>query len=138
MARKNKTQEETQMTDVEEFELEDEPAAAEESETAPAKQTRKKDELPEGWETPTAFAHRLTEELDGYSKENPFKPQQVYGYCKNGKDFPTKIHTDGRYLVEIEPGLEWVKERAAKRAERAAAKAAAEAAATEDAETVAG
>lgn len=77
------------------------------------------------------FAHRLTEVLDGYSKENPFKPQMVYGYCKNGKEFPSSTHTDGRTIVEIEPALEWVKERVAKRAERAAAKAAAEAAASE-------
>jgi len=142
MARKTKTQEETQVTDTDTFDLDDEPVVDDttpEGETeAPAKASRKKDEIPEGWETPTAFAHRLTEELEGYSKENPFKPQMVYGYCKNGKDFPTKMHTDGRYLVEIEPALAWVNERAQKRAERAAKKAEADAAAAEASDTVAG
>lgn len=142
MARsKNKTQE-NDMTDTDAtFELDDEPVAPSEPEApseVPAKATRKKDELPEGWETPTAFAHRLTEELEGYSKENPFKPQQVYGYVKNGKDFPQKLHTDGRFIVEIEPALAWVAERQVKRQERLAAKAAADAAAAQGAEAVAG
>jgi hypothetical protein len=115
---KNTTQEDT-VTD--EFEIEDEPTEA--TADTPAKETaaKKKDPVPEGWETPTAFAHRLTEE------SNPFKPQMVYGYVKNGKDFPQKTHTDGRFIVEIEPALAWINERVEKRKAREAAKAAKEA-----------
>ena len=116
-------------TAVEDFDIEDvetETAPAEEPAKANDQNTKasKKDPVPEGWETPTAFAHRLTEQLDGYSKENPYKPQMVYGYVKNGKDFPQKQHSDGRFIVEIEPALAWINERVEKRAAREAAKAA--------------
>jgi hypothetical protein len=117
------------MSDVD-LDITEEPeAAAAETEATKAndQNTKKsnKDPLPDGWETPTAFAHRLTDELDEYNKEsNPFRPQQVYGYVKNGKEFPSKNHTDGRVIVEIEPALAWVAERVEKRKERAAKKAA--------------
>jgi hypothetical protein len=118
------------------FTLEDEPSADEAPAEAPEKANdqnaaaSKKDPLPEGWETPTAFAHRLSDVLEGYDKTtNPFKPQMVYGYVKNGKDFPQKNHTDGRFIVEIEPALAWIQVRVEKRKEREAAKVAAAAAA---------
>lgn len=110
--------------------VEDEPTVGEETEAStdepePAKkESKKKDPEPEGWTTPTGLAHMLTERYDEYSKENPFKPQMVYGYVKNGKEFPHKQHTDGRVIVEIEPALAWVDERIQKRREREAAKAA--------------
>jgi hypothetical protein len=120
----------TDTTEADGFTLEDEPSTDAPAEGAEATKANdqntaasKKDPLPEGWETPTAFAHRLTDQLEGYSKENPFKPQMVYGYVKNGKDFPQKNHTDGRFIVEIEPALAWIQVRVEKRAEREAAKA---------------
>ena len=135
-------------TEADGFTLEDEPAGATsapaEGEAAKANDQNttasKKDPLPDGWETPTAFAHRLTDVLDGYSKENPFKPQMVYGYVKNGKDFPQKNHTDGRFIVNIEDALAWVQVRVEKRKEReakAAEAAAADATVEADAEATA-
>jgi hypothetical protein len=134
--KQKETQEEATMSDVDvEFETEEPTAeaetAAEGTEKANdqnAKQSNKHP-LPEGWETPTAFAHRLSDTLEGHSREsNPFRPQMVYGYVKNGKEFPSKLHTDGRVIVNIEEALAWVKVRVDKRAEREAAKAAAAAA----------
>jgi hypothetical protein len=126
MARRDSTP-----TQEEDFSMEDVTADEASAAEAPAAESnggakRKKGDVPEGWETPTAFAHRLTDTLDGYSKEsNPFKPQMVYGYVKNGKEFPAKINeSDGRTIVEIEPALAWVNERVQKRADKAAAKAA--------------
>lgn len=103
--------------------------------------TSKKDPLPAGWSTPT-----------GLSKLVELKPQQCYGYVKNGKEFPSAIHTDGRTIVptpeeevpeggfdtvdEITPERDnpladaraWILDRRAKTAQAKAAKAAKEAA----------
>lgn len=94
-------------------------------ETAAPAAPKKKDDLPEGWITPTALA-----------KIVDLKPQQVYGYVKNGKGFPFKNHTDGRFIVALpaegteghgDPatdGLAWILDRRARTEAKKAEKAA--------------
>jgi hypothetical protein len=79
----------------------------------------------EGYCPPVEFAKKIDEHLGQAPGTTP--PQMVYGYVKNGKDFPQKTHTDGRFIVEIEPALAWINERVEKRKAREAAKAAKEA-----------
>ncbi len=86
----------------------------------------KKDPLPDGYMTPTQLANELE-----------MRPQQVYGYIKNGKEFPFENHTDGRFIVPVGSGdvetdaRAWILDRREKTAARKAAKAAEEAAAAE-------
>lgn len=94
------------------------PAAAAPEAAAAKTPAKKKDPLPDGWVTPTALAKLFTPEL---------RPQVVYGYQKNGKDFPFKHHTDGRVIVPVDDAKKWIEDRLAKSAERKAAKAAKEA-----------
>ena len=92
------------------------------AEAVPAK--TKKDPVPDGWETPVQFAKRLSAKLG-----TDFRPQLVYGFIKNSKQFPFKQNTDGHFIVDIEPALVWFDEKEARKAERVAAKAAKAAAA---------
>lgn len=120
-----------------EVELPDEPEVAEAPEVAaegaeaPAKQS-KKQPLPEGFVTPTALSHILSERYG-----EPVAPQRVYGYVKNGKDFPSQQAPDGRVMVPEAEAVAWVdasRERAKERAAKREAKAAADAAAASAAE----
>jgi hypothetical protein len=120
-------------------------------EAAPAEaevKKSKKHDLPEGWVTPSGLVHVLKER-----NIVEMAPQQVYGYCYHGKDFPTKNHTDGRYIVPVDdeaaaadpdvPGeigaVSWIQNQLKRAAERKAAKAAkAQAAAAEATQPEAG
>jgi hypothetical protein len=100
------------------LDIEDAPAAEASGETAEAKQS-KKDPVPEGYVKPTALA-----------KELGIRPQQVYGYIRNGSGFPHKNNTDGSFIVPVGSGdpetdaRAWIEERRKRRAEREAKKAA--------------
>jgi cell division septation protein DedD len=111
----------------------DEAAVAEtpEGETPAASATpaaSKKDPVPDGFMTPTALANELG-----------LRPQIVYGYIRNGKNFPQKQHTDGRFIVPVGSGNEaddaraWIKNRREATAKRKAEAAAKEKAAQEEA-----
>lgn len=129
MARRNKTQE-NEMSDMEievEADVEVEAEEAEETEATP--KVKKKHDLPDGWVTPTGLTHVLKER--GIAE---LAPQQMYGYVKSGKDFPFDNHTDGRFIVPIEAGVEWVVARLAAAAERKAAREAKAAAKAEGAD----
>lgn len=125
------------MTDIEvdfetdeEVEVEADEAEEPEAEQAEAsdekadKPKRKKHDLPEGWETPARMIHVLKER-----DICDITPQQMFGFVKNGKDFPKNedgspfLHTDGRYIVPIERTCEWVVGHLQKREERAAKRA---------------
>ena len=97
--------------------------------TAEATAKTKKDPVPDGYETPVAFAKRLSAKLG-----SDFRPQMVYGFIKNSKTFPWKQNTDGRYLVEIEEGLTWFDAKEERKAQRTAEKAAKEAAKASEAQ----
>lgn len=76
-----------------------------EAESAEAKPApKKKHELPEGWATPSGLVHILKER----NIVEDIKPQQIYGYVYHGKDFPSKQHTDGRFIVPIDDACEWL------------------------------
>jgi hypothetical protein len=103
------------MSTEETTEVAEEPAEAKVEKT-------KKDPVPEGWETPVAFAKRISAKIG-----SDFRPQMVYGFIKNSKNFPFKQNTDGHFIVEIEPALTWFDEKETRKAQRAADKAAKEA-----------
>lgn len=52
--------------------------------------------VPEGWLTPVGLRNHLFDE-----RIVNVTPQSVYGMVKNGKNFPYKLHTDGRYIVPV-------------------------------------
>ena len=62
----------------------------------------KKDPLPEGWLTPSGFAKVLSKK-----EKMDIRPQRIYGYVKNGKDFPSKKHTDGRVILDSSAAISW-------------------------------
>lgn len=119
----------------------------EETDTEAEEAKSKKKPLPDGCVTPTGLTNHLNEKYGSQEGWQELKPQQMYGWHKNGKGFPRwtdeegEEHgtnpADGRYIVPLDEGETWVlnqiaaaKERKAKRA--AKAKAEAEAEATED------
>jgi len=119
------------------FELElDEPEApvatseevSEESgneEEKPVARKASKDPLPDGFVTPTGLTHLANDdEVVNQNILKPLTPQQMYGFVKAGKDFPSDVHSDGRVIVPQEAGLAWVRERTQMQAEKRAAKAA--------------
>lgn len=136
-----------------EFDATPRPRVAGDKKDDDGKPKQTKDTLPDGWTTPTGLVNLLRER-----RIVDLKPQAMYGWVKNGKGFPWKFHTDGRYIVPIEDeaaaghtfntgekaftqsepkgGLTWVREQLEKRKEReqARVKAAADQAAQEDAE----
>jgi hypothetical protein len=86
----------------------------------------------EGEVTPVQFAKEIDIHLG--QPEGTTKPQIVYGFVKNGKDFPLVDRGEGvtpRQTVPLEAGLAWIDAKATRKAEREAAKAAAAAAAPE-------
>jgi hypothetical protein len=86
------------------------PAAGGEASAPAAQATKsKKDPLPEGWVTPTMLANELG-----------IRPQIVYGYVRNGSGFPSKNHTDSRFIVHRAQALQWLQEKDKRKAERAA------------------
>lgn len=72
----------------------------------------KKDLLPKGWLTPTGLAKVLSK-LEGIE----IRPQRIYGYVKSGKNFPHKLHTDGRVIVDEAKAIAWFKELKARKTE---------------------
>jgi hypothetical protein len=101
----------------------------------------KKHPLPEGYVTPSGLANLLRDRNIA-----DLKPQQIYGYVYHGKEFPSKNHTDGRYMVPVEDGTDefevgavtWIQNQLAKKAERDAKKAAKAAAEVESTPEVGG
>jgi hypothetical protein len=92
--------------------------------------------LPDGFVAPVAFAKLLTAKLHEEKllpEDEEVRPQVVYGYVKNGSEFPVKPSPEGArsgHMVNVAEGLEWCITRRKKTAESKAKKAA-EAAATE-------
>tara|TARA_Y100001951_G_C11288013_1_gene270106 strand:+ start:1180 stop:1476 length:297 start_codon:yes stop_codon:yes gene_type:complete len=89
--------------------------------TKPEAKAPKKDDLPSGWLTPTGLAKKLSE-VTG----TEIRPQRIYGYVKSGKEFPHKLHTDGRVIVDEAKALRWFQDLMSRKAESAAANGAAE------------
>jgi hypothetical protein len=99
----------------------DEPSkAVAEGGKAPEKPKSKRFEPPEGFVTPSAFVHVLAEE-----RNTEVKPQQIYGYCKNNKQWGEITKTEPTYHFPKDKALElWdAKETRAKEKAAAAAKA---------------
>jgi hypothetical protein len=90
------------------------------AEDAPKAEKKTKAPLPEGYETPVTFAKRLKHPKTG----EEIRPQIVYGYIKNGKDFPAQQNSDSHWMVHVERGLEWVNALRNRQTERAAKKSA--------------
>jgi hypothetical protein len=105
-------------------------AAATEA-TAAAAAKKSKDPVPEGFITPVEFAKQLGKRLGG--DETTVRPQIIYGYIRNAKDFPFKQNTDGRFIVDLEAGNKWIDAKNARKAEKEAKKAAEAKAAAEKA-----
>ena len=82
----------------------------------------KKAPLPEGWVTPVQFAKALSAR-DGVE----IRPQIIYGYVKNSKEFPHDKNVDGAVIVHLERSFQFVDGLRARKAERQAEKAAKEA-----------
>mgnify|MGYP001271131685 CR=1 FL=1 len=74
----------------------------------------KKDDLPGGWLTPTGLAKVLSE-----LTKSEIRPQRVYGYVKSGKEFPHKLHTDGRVIVEEARAIKWFQDLMSRKTESA-------------------
>jgi hypothetical protein len=95
-------------TEAVEIEADDEAGDGEAAEGEEKKATKKKDPEPEGWSTPAKMVKVLRERG---IVDDSFTPQQMFGFVKNGKDFPKNedgspyLHTDGRYIVPIEDTL---------------------------------
>jgi len=85
----------------------------------------KRPAAPDGYVTPVNFAKALSEKTG-----TDVRPQIVYGYVKNGKDFPVDMQPlpggGSRPIVHLERGLAWFDALQARKSERAAKKAAAE------------
>ena len=97
---------------------------------APAEEAKvKKAPVPEGFVTPVQFGHILTAQLreaGTLTEHDEIKPQIVYGWVKNGKDFPVEKHPiDGRPILVASKGLEWFAALQARKANSNAKKAAA-------------
>jgi hypothetical protein len=104
----------------------DQTATPAEAATAPAKEKRKKDPVPEGKMVPVEFAKHLTKvlrETDPTADE--VRPQVVYGYTKSMKGFDqfVSMHTDNRPLIDVEGATQFLVERRTRRAAEKAAKA---------------
>jgi hypothetical protein len=67
------------------------------AEDAPKAEKKTKAPLPEGYETPVTFAKRLKHPKTG----EEIRPQIVYGYIKNGKDFPAQQNSDSHWMVHV-------------------------------------
>ena len=96
-------------------------------EAKPAKESTKKTAVPEGHLSPVDFAKKLSE-----VKGEEVRPQIVYGYLKNMKEFPQVDRGEGvvpRIVIPTDDALAFLntkaEERATKKAEKEA-KAAAE------------
>lgn len=85
-----------------------------------AKKESKKTPVPEGFMAPVEFAKHCTEKFG-----EEVRPQVVYGYIRNGKEFPYEEREGTpKFIVKVDDGEEWVRARMEKRKERAAKKAA--------------
>jgi hypothetical protein len=135
--------EETETDEVEEVQEQ----AQEEAPKAKAKKEPARGDLPEGYVTPVSLAHVLTEQKLHTNRGGEIvevKPQMVYSYIKNSKDFAAAFETvtdsigKERVATTVEKGVEaWkaLKTRAQERSANAAAKK--EAKAKRDAEKAA-
>jgi hypothetical protein len=88
---------------------------------------KEKAPLPDGFITPVQFAKKLSEKLG-----KDIRPQVIYGYVRNSKDFPSQKNTDGAFIVDEAKAFTWYDQKEARRVEREAAKTAKEAAAAKE------
>lgn len=116
-----------------------EPAKADATPSKP-----KRPSAPEGYITPVAFAHKLTERLrkEGVLAEGEaFAPQQVYSWVKQGKSMsaknPLKSYSEGGRdnLLKLDEAMAWYDAKEQRKAEAAAKKAEAAKAAAAKAQT---
>lgn len=84
---------------------------------SPEKEGTKKDALPNGWLTPSGFAKVLSEQ-----EGEMIRPQRIYGYVKNGRDFPHKKHSDGRVILDSQKAIAWFEALKVRKAAAAEAK----------------
>jgi hypothetical protein len=107
--------------DEEDFE-DDEESEDEDSAEAPKPATSSRNfiDLPDGYLTLVGFAKRLAQKPPA-GRFVAVKPQVLYSTAKNTKNFPAEQHTDGRWIINIEKGLEWWDGKEARKAEKAAA-----------------
>jgi hypothetical protein len=95
----------------------DEPTAAPEGET---KTKRSYADLPEGVTTLAKFANVLKEQ-----RGVEVRPQVIFGYSRQMKEFPSYQHSDQRWVINIADGLAWWDAKEQRKSEREAKKAAA-------------
>jgi hypothetical protein len=91
---------------------------------------------PEGYVTPVGLAHEISKQR-GIDPE--LRPQQVYGWLKNNKNFPavdstTLGESESRPLVKLEDGLKFYDDLQNRKAERETKKATPATAATPEGE----
>jgi hypothetical protein len=90
--------------------------------------------IPDGYMTPAEFCHLLRAKNIA-----DFLPQYVYGWIKKpGSGFPYDINLDGRRIVPVDDGVNWIVRYLQARAEKEAMKAAAAAHKAEAAAEAAG
>jgi hypothetical protein len=90
---------------------------------------RPKDPVPDGWCTPVQLMHIINAKYGTAAGGVDIRPQIIYGFVKNSKDFPHKKNTDGAVIVPKAEALAWYEQLLVRRVDRQNKKAA-EAAAT--------
>jgi hypothetical protein len=94
--------------------------AVEDATAAPVPTGRNFQDLPEGFLTLVGFSKLLAKPAPE-GRGVIVKSQVLYSTAKNTKTFPLEHNTDGRWMVNVEKGLEWWDAKETRKAERAAA-----------------
>ena len=105
-------------------EVTEEGTVATEAKAPKEKAPSKKVALPEGYVTPVDFAKQLSER-----NGEEVRPQVVYGYVKNMKEFPFVERDEApRFMVKVPEAFDFLATKLAEKAAKKAAKAEADAA----------
>jgi hypothetical protein len=107
--------------DEESEETEENESEESDGEAEAKKPKRSYDDIPEGFMTLVQFAKHLGKPEDEGGRDANVKPQVLYSTAKNTKSFPYERHTDGRFIISVDKGLNWWDEKEARKATRAAA-----------------
>ena len=76
--------------------------------------------LPDGVLTLVGFSKLLAKPRKQGGRWVSVKPQVLYSTAKNTKSFPAYQHVDGRWVINIEEGLDWWDNKEQRKADRAA------------------
>jgi hypothetical protein len=87
------------------------------AEPAPPPAGRNFVDVPEGYATLVGFSHILAKK-EPEGRFVKVKSQVLYSTAKNTKTFPLEKNADGRWMVNIEKGLQWWDEKEQRKAER--------------------